>query len=115
PPRESPHVNVDLPVTAFLPGSYIPPGKQKIDVYRKLSTVCTRSELEEVADELRDRFGPMPEEAVQFLSLKELELLAYGWGIDAIRLEETRFAVLSYTDDQKIHTLAGRHGRDFRI
>jgi len=115
PPRESPHVNIDLPVTAFFPGAYIPPGKQKIDVYRKLSTVCTRSELAEVVDELRDRFGPLPEEALQFLSLKELELMAYQWGIDAIRLEEQRFAVLSYTDDQKVHQLAARHGRDFRI
>ncbi len=115
PPRESPHVNLDLPVSAYLPGSYIPPGKQKIDVYRKLSSVCTVSELEELAEELRDRFGPLPEEAIRFISLKELELLAYAWGIDGIRLEEDRFAVFSYTDDQRIHTLAGRYGRDLRI
>ncbi len=115
PPRESPHVNIDLPVTAYLPGSYIPPGKQKIDVYRKLSTVCTLTELAEVTEELRDRFGPLPKEAKRFLSLKELGLLGYAWGIDAIRLEEERFAVLSYTDDQRIHDLAGRYGRDLRI
>ncbi|SFI26859.1 transcription-repair coupling factor [Planctomicrobium piriforme] len=115
PPRESPHVNLDLPVTAFLPGTYIPPGRQKIDVYRKLSSVCTRDELAEVADEIRDRFGPLPKEAIQFISLKELELMAYTWGVDGIRLEEDRFAVLSYTDDQRIHDLAGRHGRDLRI
>ncbi len=115
PPRESPHVNLDLPVTAFLPGSYIPPGRQKIDVYRKLSSVCTMKELVEVAEELRDRFGPWPEEAVQFISLKELELMAYQWSIDGIRLEEDRFAVLSYTNDQRIHDLAGRYGKNLRI
>jgi transcription-repair coupling factor (superfamily II helicase) len=73
------------------------------------------TQLEEVTNELRDRFGPIPEEAERFLSLKELELLAYRWGIDNIRLEEDRFAVLSYRDDQLIHDLAGRHGRDLRI
>jgi len=115
PPRESPHVNLDIPVTAYLPGSYIPPGRHKVDVYRKLSSVCTQTELKEVADEIRDRFGPLPEEAVQFISLKQLELMAYAWGLDNIRLEEDRFAVLSYQDPQRIHDLAHRHGRDLRI
>ncbi|WP_437203921.1 transcription-repair coupling factor [Planctomicrobium sp. SH664] len=115
PAKENPHVNIDLPVTAYLPGSYIPPGRQKIDVYRKLSAVATLSELEEVVNEIRDRFGPLPEEAVRFISLKELELLAYRWRIDNIRLEEDRFAVLSYQDVQQIHDLAGRYGKDLRI
>lgn len=115
PPRENPHVNLDLPVTAYLPGSYIPPGRHKIDVYRRLSSVATQTELQEVADEVRDRFGPWPPEAVQFFSLKELELLAYAWSIDNIRLEEDRFAVLSYQNPQRIHDLAGRQGRNLRI
>lgn len=114
-PRESPHANLDFAVTAYLPGSYIPPGRHKVDVYRKLSSVCTQAELEEVADEIRDRFGPLPEEALQFISLKQLELMAYAWGVDNIRLEEDRFAVLSYQDTQRIHDLAHRHGREFRI
>jgi len=115
PPRESPHVNLDIPVTAYLPGFYIPPGRHKVDVYRKLSAVSTQSELQEVAEEIRDRFGPPPEEAIRFISLKQLELMAYAWGIDNIRLEEDRFAVLSYRDAQRIHDLAHRHGRDLRI
>jgi len=115
PERESPHVNIDLPVSAYLPGTFVPPGRQKIDVYRKFSTLCTLPELESLAEELRDRFGPLPEPAVQFISLKELELLAYGWGIQGIRLEEERFAVLNYTNDQQIHDLVGRYGRGLRI
>jgi transcription-repair coupling factor (superfamily II helicase) len=72
-------------------------------------------ELESLTEELRDRFGPLPEPALQFISLKELELLAYGWGIQGIRLEEERFAVLNYTNDQQIHDLVGRYGRGLRI
>ncbi len=115
PDKISPHVNLDIPVTAYFPNSYIPPGKHKIDVYRKLSAVTNLKELEEVANEIRDRFGPIPGEAAQFLSMKELELLAYHWSIDNIRLEENRFAVLSYNDDQRIHDLAGRYGKKLRI
>ncbi|MEW4489794.1 transcription-repair coupling factor [Thalassoglobus sp. JC818] len=115
PERESPHVNLDIPVTAYLPSSYIPPGRHKIDVYRKLSSVATLKELQEVTDEIRDRFGPIPDEGTQFISMKELELYAYQWGVDQIRLEEDRFAVLSYSDTQRIHTLAGRLKKKLRI
>ncbi|TWT52282.1 Transcription-repair-coupling factor [Thalassoglobus neptunius] len=115
PERESPHVNLDLPVTAYLPSPYIPPGRHKIDVYRKLSSVATLKELQEVTDEIRDRFGPIPDEGAQFISMKELELYAYQWGVDQIRLEEDRFAVLSYSDPQRIHTLAGRLKKKLRI
>lgn len=115
PDKVSPHVNMDIPITAYFPNAYIPPGRHKIDVYRKLSAIANLKELDEVSQEIRDRFGPIPEQAMQFLSLKELELLAYHWGIDAIRLEEGRFAVFTYNDVQRIHDLAGRHGKGFRI
>ncbi|WP_437186668.1 transcription-repair coupling factor [Planctomicrobium sp. SH668] len=115
PPRVNPHVNIDLPVSAFLPASYIPPGRHKVDVYRKLSSVATLSELAEVADEIRDRFGPLPDEAQRFISLKELELMAYAWGIDNIRLEEDRFAVLSYQDAKLIQQLIKRYGSELRV
>lgn len=115
PDKVSPHVNMNIPVTAYFPNSYIPPGRHKIDVYRKLSAIANLKELDEVSQEIRDRFGPIPDEAMQFLSLKELELLAYHWSVENIRLEEDRFAVLSYNDRQRIHDLAGRHGKTFRI
>lgn len=115
PDKVSPHVNLDLPITAYFPNSYIPPGRHKIDVYRKLSAVANMKELEEVGNEIRDRFGPIPPEATQFLSMKELELVAYQWSVNHIRLEEGRFAVLTYNDAQRIQTLQERLGKQLRI
>ncbi|MEZ6057428.1 MAG: transcription-repair coupling factor [Planctomycetaceae bacterium] len=116
-PRDLPHVNIDLPFEAYIPNTYIPPGRQKIDVYRKLSTAATFSELEELTAEIRDRFGPIPEPAERLLKQKSLELMAWRWGIDGIRLEteENRFAVFSYRDDQKIHDLCRHIGSDLRL
>ena len=131
-PRETPHVNIDLPVEAYLPNSYVPPGRQKIDVYRKVSATNSLAELTEVTSELRDRFGPIPPLVENLLKLRELEILAHPWGVDGIRLETSPFsdvqpgttvastktavatgggrptyAVLTYKDDQKVHDLAG--------
>ena len=70
PVREPFHVAVDLPVSAFLPGSYIPSARQKIEIYRKLSNIQTLEELAEWEDELRDRFGPLPREAERLREMR---------------------------------------------
>lgn len=114
PLRQQRHVAVDLPVSAFLPNPYVPPGRQKIDVYRKLSSVRTFRELQELESELRDRFGPTPVEAARLLELKELQLLAGHWDVDNIRLEG-KFAVLGYRNPTRIRQLADQCGRSLRI
>ncbi|RLS59273.1 MAG: transcription-repair coupling factor [Planctomycetota bacterium] len=115
PERELPHVDIDLAVTAFLPNSFVPPGRQKIDVYRRLSVAATGQELTEVAGEIRDRFGPLPPEVEQLVEVKELQLYAFAWGISAIRMEEGRFAVLSYKDDKQIRALQRQIGNNLRM
>ena len=115
PERELPHVDVDLAVTAFLPNSFVPPGRQKVDVYRRLSAAATSEELAEVAGEIRDRFGPLPPETEQLIEVKELQLFAFAWGITGIRMEEGRFAVLSYKDEKQIRALQRRVGNDLRM
>ncbi|MDA1014039.1 MAG: helicase-related protein, partial [Planctomycetota bacterium] len=115
PPRDQMHVAIDLPVSAFVPPSYVPPGRQKIEVYRKLSQVRTVEELAEVAEELRDRFGPAPPDLQRLLQVKELQVFARHWQIDDIHLEGDEYAVFSYRKPALIHALAERVGRRLRI
>jgi transcription-repair coupling factor (superfamily II helicase) len=114
PVRRQPHVHVDLPVEAFLPNSYLAPGRQKIDIYRRLSALATQAEVSAFEDELRDRFGPLPDVGRNLLSVKELQVLAFGWGISTVRLE-AGYAVFEYTDPQRIRALAARLEGRLRI
>src|SRR5690606_36031333 len=109
PIREYRHVEVDLPISAFFPESYVPPGRHKIEAYRKLSNVRSFEDLAEFQEELRDRFGPLPAEAERLCRLKDLQLRAIGWSIDHIRLEEG-YAVFRYKDAQKIQNLKTKIG-----
>ena len=115
PAREHPHVDVELAVTAFLPSTYVPAGRPKIDLYRKISSVATLEELGELANEVRDRFGPIPVEAQQLLLVRELQLHAWRWSIRRVYMEEGRFAVLEYQDDKTIKQLQKKLGSDLRI
>jgi transcription-repair coupling factor (superfamily II helicase) len=109
------HVAVDLPVSAFLPGSYIPLARQKIEIYRKLSNIQSLAELAEWQDELRDRFGPLPREAEQLVEMRELQICAHHWGIDDIHLEGHSDAVFRYNNPQKMGQLAKRFPGRLRV
>ncbi|MBM80525.1 MAG: transcription-repair coupling factor [Planctomycetaceae bacterium] len=113
-PREFHHTSINLPVKAYIPDSYIPPGRQKIEMYRKLSLVKSLEDLEEVADELRDRYGPVPQDAEQLLKLKELQVLAQQWRIDDIHPED-QYIVFRYRNPQRIRQLEKGCGADLRI
>jgi len=114
PIREHLHVAVDLPISAYMPDSYLPPGRQKIELYRKLSQVRTLDELADLEGELRDRFGPLPAEATCLIELRELQVFARHWQIDDVHLED-KFAVFGYRDRDKIRRLAGVCGSQLRV
>ncbi|WP_373653440.1 transcription-repair coupling factor [Schlesneria sp. DSM 10557] len=105
PLREHRHVEVNLPVTAFLPSEYIPEGRPKIEMYRKFSTVATLELLEELKTELRDRYGPLPEPVEKMIQIRELQILAVQWQIDDIHLEPG-YVVFGYRNPKKIAKLA---------
>ncbi|GAB4156064.1 MAG: transcription-repair coupling factor [Planctomycetaceae bacterium] len=114
PLREHRHVAVDLPITAFLPDDYIPPGRQKIEMYRRLGLAASEEELRDVVAEFNDRFGPMPKEAQRLVSRVELQIAARKWQVDDIHLEEG-YAVLGYRNAQRIRELANCPHVDLRV
>jgi transcription-repair coupling factor (superfamily II helicase) len=115
PLRQPLEVNVDLPWGAYLPRDYVGGQKLRIEVYRRLTRVRTLERLEEFREELRDRFGPVPEPAEWLLRLQELRIRATGWKVDRVRLEGPEegmtgptYLVLGYRGPRKIRELAAR-------
>ena len=114
PLKEHIHVQVDLPVTAYLPHDYVPPGRPKIEAYRKLSAVGSFEELADWQNELRDRFGPLPPLAEKMVELRELQLSAARWSIDRITREDD-WLVFGYRDASRMRPLVGKHQGRLRI
>ncbi len=114
PPKEYVEVNLDLPGEAYLPRRYVADMRQKIDLYRRLSRVATLSELQELSAEMLDRFGPLPEVVERLLDRMRIRVLAHGWGIESVHLEEA-FVVFGYRDREKMALLARRLKDRIRI
>lgn len=104
PIREHRHVEISLPVSAFLPPEYIPEGRPKIEMYRRLSSVASLESLAELKDEVRDRFGPLPGPVEKLFLIRELQLLAMRWQIHDIHLEPG-YVILGYRNPKLINKL----------
>ncbi len=87
-PPPSPEVSVDLPVTAFLPEEYAPDRNQRIDLYRRLAAGPDRGRLEEVGEEMADRFGrPLPEPARNLVRLAGVKIRCAEAGVQRVSTE----------------------------
>ena len=53
-------VRLEVPVDAYVPPHYIPYEVAKIDVHRRIAAAREPADLEAIAEELEDRFGPLP-------------------------------------------------------
>jgi transcription-repair coupling factor (superfamily II helicase) len=100
-------VTLDLPWPAFLPRDYVPGQKLRIEVYRRLARIRNLKKLADFRQELRDRFGPPPEEAEWMLRLGELRLLAARWQIASLH-RENQDLVFEYRSGKLALKLADR-------
>ncbi len=66
---------LELEYSGFIPETYITNPQTKMEVYKKIASVNTKSELEQVYFELTDRFGPIPDEVQSLLSLAEIRII----------------------------------------
>jgi transcription-repair coupling factor (superfamily II helicase) len=114
-PSKAPlETTIDLPWPAYLPHDYVPDQKGRIEVYRRLARVRDVAKLNDFRQELRDRYGPLPEPAEWLLRAAEVRLLAARWQITNIhRLEKD--LVLTYRSARLIKKLAERAGPAMRV
>jgi len=66
----------DLPIRAFIPESYIADEMQRLSIYRKMAGVQTIEDVNAIEAELADRFGRIPMEAHNLLSVLRIRIKA---------------------------------------
>ena len=95
--QEIPQVDdtqIDLNLTAFIPADYIPDSDQKMSAYRAVATAKSQEELNQIAAEWSDRYGPIPVAANQLLRVMQLKQLAKSLGFSRIKPEAKQHVAL---------------------
>ena len=88
---------VEMPADVFLPAQYVPAASDRVDVYKRLVETNKEQDIEDLRNEVIDRFGPMPAAAVDLFDFVQLKLLARR-----SLVEEVQFKNGSFTG--KFHT-----------
>jgi transcription-repair coupling factor (superfamily II helicase) len=76
---------VDLTIDAFIPDTYIRNETQKLEIYKRIACIETREELMDMEDELTDRFGDLPRQALNLLDIALLKAKANNAYITEIK------------------------------
>jgi len=89
--KEIPEVKdtqVDLPVNAFIPGTWISNREEKLEAYKNITTCLNNEQLTELATDWVNRYGLIPEPVESLFLIMKLKLLAKKCGIISIKLKK---------------------------
>lgn len=77
-------VNVDTDLELMLPDDYVSASEERLTLYQKLADIDNEKDLRTFEAELRDRFGPLPQIAVNLLKSVQLKWLAAEIGFEKL-------------------------------
>ena len=84
-------VNIDTDLELMLPDDYVSSTEERLSLYQKLADIQSAKELEQFENELIDRFGTLPDEAINLLKSVELKWLAAEIGFDKLVVKNKVF------------------------
>ena len=113
-------VIVELALDAYLPVDYVQDEVERVDLYRRASGVYTLVELDDLAEELAERFGELPEPALNLIGLSRIKILARQVGVTAVNYRSGALSLTGVTASEAAPALiyeatggvvGGREGR----
>ena len=115
---ELPEPVVEIPVDAYIPGTYIVDGKQKVDIYKKIAGADTVQKVSDVTAEIIDRFGAPPASVDNLLNITKLKALARELGFASITKERNEIIAKLHVglgvDYEKILIILRKYRNQFR-
>jgi len=110
---------INLPVTAYIPETYIPDSQQRLTMYRRLINAEDDDELNDITTEITDRFGPMPGEMMQIIDMMEIRRQAARCGVITLGYQKKIVHITFHPDvvldTARLVTLVEENPAQYRI
>jgi transcription-repair coupling factor (superfamily II helicase) len=85
-----PDCQLESDLDLMLPANYVASVAERITLYRELDLITTDAALEQFKERLRDRFGKIPQEALDLMQVLPLRWLAMKLGVERVVLKQDK-------------------------
>ena len=115
--EEIPDIQIDLNVTSYIPDEYISDSSQKIEIYQNIALCKNEQNIQDVIDEIIDRYGNMPKELENLIGIARIKYLAKEQKISKISSRKTAvvFTYESNGDNIDIQGLVSKYGNRIKF
>ena len=102
--EEDVELRIELPVDATVPEDYIPHERLRLEAYTKFAAARSGEQVDDVLEELTDRYGPVPEATARLAALARLRALAAQLGVREIVAQgkSVRFAPVDLPESARM-------------
>lgn len=97
--EEEKEIQIDLPFSSYIPEEYIENSSQKMEIYQDIALCKTEEDIQNVTDEIIDRYGPMPKEVENLLKMARMKNLARAAGV--LKIMQKKDGIVFLYDNNK--------------
>ena len=101
PVEEELDVQIDINISSYIPDEFIDNSSQKIEIYQNIALCKSEEDIQNVVDEIIDRYGHMPEEIENLLEITRIKNLCKKIGI--VKVSQKRDGVIFYCEMSKFN------------
>lgn len=76
---------IELDIDGFIPSKYIMDEEQKIEIYKKISVIENKEDVNDVLEEIIDRYGNIPQEVNNLIKISYIKSIANNLNVIALR------------------------------
>ena len=103
--KEEAEIQIDLDVTCYIPDNYIEESGQKIEVYQKIALCRKEEDIQNVIDEIIDRYGNLPKELENLIEVARIKYQCKNAAVVKITEKKNRATnsqnIVFYFDKQR--------------
>ena len=94
-------VQIDINVSSYIPEDYIENNAQKIEVYQNIALCRNDEDIDDITDELIDRYGMIPDEVNNLLKIIKLKILSREKYI--LKIVQKRENIVFYFEEKRFN------------
>ena len=122
--EEEQEITIDIDVSSYIPDSYIDNSSQKIEIYQNIALCRTEEDIQNVIDEIIDRYGVMPKELENLIEVARIKELCKLAGVVKVAEKKNMLTnsqnLVFYYDKNKynpeiVDTLIKKYGNEIKF